>query len=50
MGSDGVILSLRLPTKKLHAELKRLAKQDNRSLNQLIVLILQEWITKQEGQ
>lgn len=42
--SDGAKLVLRIPTKKMHADLKRLAKAANRSLNQEILTALQDWI------
>ena len=37
-------ISLRFPTKALHAEIRRLAKQSNRSINQEIVTALQVWV------
>jgi predicted HicB family RNase H-like nuclease len=47
--SSDVQYALRLP-KKVHAAMKRIAKQDDRSLNWLIVKACEELIAKREAE
>ena len=42
--SKGVNLVLRIPTKKMHEDLRRMAKEADRSLNKEIIRALEFWI------
>ena len=47
-GEETVILGLRLP-KSIHAAIKRIASEEDRSLNGQIVRALKQWLKRTEG-
>ncbi len=47
--SDGHTMSVRFPTKRLIAEMKKLARVEGRSLNWIIVKACEDWIERRHA-